>query len=151
MDPDFLWHALSGGALITAAVALARLLLDYVVRPERALEGYARKRRERDRERVERERLDRERRECERDEQVRERARRLRHERDAEARLERILQDRLADADRRLERSDAELCAARVRVAALEHDLLQLQQAYEVLGVEYTSLLQLAEAQRPSR
>jgi hypothetical protein len=37
-----------------------------------------------------------------------------------------------------------------VRVAALEHDLLRLQQAYELLRVEYTSLLQLAEAQRPS-
>jgi hypothetical protein len=141
MDPDFFLHALSGGALITAAVALARLLLDYVVRPEHGTEA-----------RQQRERHERELRDPERqDRDGQDRERRMRHERAAEARLERILQDRLAEADRRLERSDAELRAEHVRVAALEHDLLRLQQAYELLRVEYTSLLQLAEVQRPSR
>ncbi len=119
MDPTFLWHTLSGGAMITAAVALARLLLDYVVRGG-----------DRGADRQER---------------------RLRHDRDAEARLERILQDRLAEADRRLERSDAELSAERVRAAALEHDLLHLQQAYDLLRIEYASLLQAADARRSPR
>jgi hypothetical protein len=118
MDPEFLLHVLSGGAMITAAVAVARLLLDYLVRGERGGDPQER---------------------------------RLRHDRDAEARLERILQDRLAEADRRLERSDAELRAERVRADALEHDLVRLRQAYDLLEVEYASLLQLAESQRLSR
>jgi hypothetical protein len=123
MDPDFLWHALTGSALITAAVALARLLFDYVW-PGHHDDHLA----------------------PEHDRQERER--RLRHDRDAEARLERILQDRLAEADRRLERSDADLRAERSRTAALERDLLRLQQAYDLLRIEYANLLHLAEAQR---
>jgi hypothetical protein len=119
MDPDFLFHALSGGALITAAVAVARLLLDYIVRGgERGADHQER---------------------------------RLRQDRDAEARLERILQDRLAEADRRLERSDAELRAERARADALEHDLSRLQQAYELLRVGLASSAQGPEAQRSSR
>jgi chromosome segregation ATPase len=108
MDSDFLWHTLGGGAIITAALTLARLLLDYGSRGgERRLEHDERRRSQ---------------------------------QRDAEARLERILQDRLAEADRRLERSDAELRHERVRSAALEHDLLRLQQALDMLSVEYASL-----------
>jgi len=108
MDSDFLWHTLGGGAIITAALTLARLLLDYGSRGgERRIEHDERRRAQ---------------------------------QRDAEARLERILQDRLAEADRRLERSDAELCQERVRSAALEHDVLRLQQAVDLLSVEYASL-----------
>src|SRR5262245_2464854 len=66
--------------------------------------------------------------------------RRRSQQRDAEARIERILQDRLAESDRRLERSDAELREERVRSAALEHELLRVQQAYDLLSVEYASL-----------
>ncbi|HEY2593045.1 MAG TPA: hypothetical protein VGK33_04005 [Chloroflexota bacterium] len=112
MDPDFLWHTLTAGAMIAAAIAFARLLLDYLLRGERSA-------------RHERERLERE--------------RRLRLDRAAEARLERVLQGRLAEADRRLEHSDAELRAERVRATALEHDLVRLQQAYDVLRLEYSS------------
>jgi hypothetical protein len=116
MDSDLFWHSLGGGAIIAAALALARLLLDYGLRGgERRLE---------------------------RDE------RRRTQQRDAEARLERILQDRLAEADRRLERSDADLRAERVRSATLEHDLRHLQQAYELLRVECASLLQAEESHR---
>jgi hypothetical protein len=67
--------------------------------------------------------------------------RRRGQQRDAEARLERILQDRLAESDRRLERSDADLRAERVHAATLEHELTSLRQAYEVLRAEYASLL----------
>jgi hypothetical protein len=119
MDSDFLLHTLGGGAIIAAALTLARLLLDY------GLRGGERR--------------------SELDE------RRRAHQRDAEARLERILQDRLAEADRRLERSDAELRDERVRVAALEHELACLRQAYDLLRVEYAGLLQVAEAQRLPR
>jgi hypothetical protein len=66
--------------------------------------------------------------------------RRRAQRRDAEARLERVLQDRLAASDRRLERSDADLRAERVRVAVLEQDLLRVQQAYELLSLEYATL-----------
>jgi C4-dicarboxylate-specific signal transduction histidine kinase len=52
---------------------------------------------------------------------------RHRQQRDAEARLERVLQDRLAESDRRLERCDAELHAERLRSATLEHELARLQ------------------------
>jgi hypothetical protein len=95
IDSDFLWHSLGGSAIIAAALAVARLVLELVMRRgERRLE---------------------------------EDARRGRQQRDAEARLERILQDRLAEADRRLERCDAELRAERVRSASLENELLRLQ------------------------
>src|SRR5262245_39139894 len=116
MDPDFFWHTLGGGAIITAALTLARLLLDYGLRGgERRFEHDERRRSQ---------------------------------QRDAEARLERILQDRLAETARRLERSDAELCEERVRTAALEHELLRLQQAYDLLRTEYARLLQAGGAQR---
>lgn len=101
MDSDLLLHSLGGGAIIAAALTLARLLLDYGIR------GADRR--------------------SEREE------RRRAQQRDAEARLERLLQDRLADSDRRLERCDLELHAERARSAALEHELLRLQQAYDLL------------------
>jgi uncharacterized protein HemX len=110
MDSDFLWHTLGGGAIITAALTLARLLLDY---GQRRLEQEERRRGQ---------------------------------QRDAEARLERILQDRLAESDRRFERSEAELRAERTRTAALDHELAQLRQSYELLKVEYASLLQAEDA-----
>ena len=119
VDSDFLLHSIGGGAIIAAALTLARLLLDY------GLRGGERR--------------------SELDE------RRRAQQRDAEARLERILQDRLAEADRRLERSDAELRDERVRAAALEHELACLRQAYDVLRVEYAGLLQAAESQRMPR
>ena len=116
MDPDFVWHSVAGGAILAAALTLARLLLDYGLRGgERRMEHDDRRRAQ---------------------------------QRDAEARLERILQDRLAEADRRLERSDAELQSERVRAARLEHDLLRAQQAYELLSVQYAGLLQADEAHR---
>jgi hypothetical protein len=61
-------------------------------------------------------------------------------QRDAEARLERILQDRLADADRRLERYELDVSAERVRCAALEYEHARLQSAHEVLKEHYASL-----------
>lgn len=123
MDPDFFWHtlggAIGGGAIITAALTLARLLLDYGMRGgERRLEHDERRRAQ---------------------------------QRDAEARLERILQDRLAEADRRLERCDDELRAERVRSATLDNELARLRQAYELLKLEYASLLQAEDPQRLPR
>lgn len=104
MDSDFLWHSVGGGAILAAALTLARLLLDYGFRGgERRSEQEERRRST---------------------------------QRDAEARLERILQDRLADADRRLERCDAELLAERVRSASLERELLRVQQACELLKAQ---------------
>jgi C4-dicarboxylate-specific signal transduction histidine kinase len=108
VDPDIVWHSLGGGAIIAAALALARLLLDY------GLRGGERR--------------------TEHDE------RRQRQQRDAEARLERILQDRLADADRRLERFEQEAYAERVRAASLEHEHARLMQAYELLKDQYLAL-----------
>jgi hypothetical protein len=116
MDPDFFWHTLGGGAIIAAALTLARLLLDY------GLRGGERRAEQDDR--------------------------RHRQQRDAEDRLERMLQDRLAESDRRLERSDADLRAERVRAATLENELTRLRQAYEVLRAEYTSLLYADDTQR---
>src|SRR5437588_12806581 len=107
MDSDFLLHSIGGGAIIAAALTLARLLLDYGLRGgERRVEHDERRRSQ---------------------------------QRDAEARLERLLQDRLAESDRRLERCDLELHAERARAAALEHDLLRLEQAYEVLKAQAAS------------
>jgi hypothetical protein len=119
VDSDFLWHSIGGGAILAAALTLARLLLEYGMR------GGERRG----------------------DQEERRRA----QQRDAEARLERVLQDRLAEADRRLERCDAELQAERVRSARLEHELLRAQQAYELLQVQYASLLQVDEAHRLPR
>jgi hypothetical protein len=109
MDPDSFWHSLGGGALVAAALTVARLVL------ETALRGVER-------------RVDHE-----------ERTRH--HQRDAEARLERVLQDRLAEADRRLARSDLDLQAERVRCGTLEHEYGRLQQAHELLRQQYAVLL----------
>ena len=56
--------------------------------------------------------------------------RRRGEQRDAEARLERVLQDRVAEADRRLERCELDLNAERGRRAALEHEHAMLLQAH---------------------
>ncbi|TME91789.1 MAG: hypothetical protein E6I52_26200 [Chloroflexi bacterium] len=97
MDSDFLWHSIGGGAIIAAALTLARLLLDYGLRGgERRVEQDERRRSQ---------------------------------QRDAEARLE----------HRRLERCDLELHAERAHAAALEHELLRLEQAYEVLKAQAAS------------
>ena len=107
-NSDFWWHTLGGGALLTAAVTLARLIFDYAIHRG--------------------------------------------HQREAEARLERLLQARLADADRRLDRSEAELHKERLRATRLEHELACLRQRYDALSVEYASLLQAsADAQRSPR
>ncbi len=66
--------------------------------------------------------------------------RRRRQQADAEARLERVLQDRLADADRRLERVALELHAERVRCSTLEHEHALLQQAHALLKEQHASL-----------
>ena len=66
--------------------------------------------------------------------------RRRRAQRDAEARLERILQDRLAEADRRLDRYELDIQAERVRSAALEQERARLLQAYELLKEQYAAL-----------
>lgn len=114
-----MWHSVAGGAILTAALTIARLTLDYAFRRgERRMEQDDRQRRQ---------------------------------QRDAEARLERVLQDRLAESDRRLERCDAELHAERVRSASLERDLLRLQQAHELLRLQYASLLDAEQRQRLPR
>jgi hypothetical protein len=108
MDSDFFWHSLGGGAIVAAALTLARLLLEYGFRGrERRLEHAERRRGQ---------------------------------QRDAEARLERVLQDRLADADRRLERYEQDVSAERVRCATLEHEHARLQHAHELLLQQYASL-----------
>lgn len=66
--------------------------------------------------------------------------RRHAQQRDAEARLERVLQDRLADADRRLERYEQDVSAERVRCATLEHEHARLLLAHELLQQQYASL-----------
>src|SRR5438874_7394456 len=66
--------------------------------------------------------------------------RRRGQQRDAEARLERMLQDRLAEADRRLERYEQDASVERVRCAALEYEHARLQQAHELLKSQYASL-----------
>jgi hypothetical protein len=65
--------------------------------------------------------------------------RRRRQQADAEARLERILQDRLAEADRRLERCALDLNAERLRCGTLEHENLLLQQANALLNERLAS------------
>src|ERR1700704_3148533 len=67
--------------------------------------------------------------------------RRRGQQRDAEARLERILQDRLADADRRLERYEQDVSAERVRCVTLEQEHARLRQAHELLQQEHASLV----------
>ena len=67
--------------------------------------------------------------------------RRRRNQRDAEARLERILQDRLAEADRRLDRCEMDLQAERLRGVAVEYEHARLVQAHELLKEQYAALL----------
>jgi uncharacterized protein HemX len=94
-------HSIGGGALLAAALTLARVGFDYAVHlAERRSDAEERRRGQ---------------------------------QRDADARLERILQDLLAEADRRLERVDAELVAERIRSTNLERELARTQQAYELL------------------
>jgi hypothetical protein len=108
MDPDTLWHTVGAGAILAAALTLARLLLDYGFRGgERRLEHDERRRAQ---------------------------------QRDAEARLERLLQDRLSDADRRLERCELEAQAERVRGASLAGEHARLVQAHELLKEQYAIL-----------
>jgi hypothetical protein len=59
--------------------------------------------------------------------------RRRAHQRDAEARLERLLQDRLSEADRRLERCELDMDTERERRFAIERDYAVLRRAYELL------------------
>jgi hypothetical protein len=108
MDSDTLWHSLGGGAIIAAALTLARLLLEYGIR------GGDRRSEQEDRRRG--------------------------RQRDAEARLERVLQDRLAEADRRLERFEMDMHAERVRCATLEHDNARLMETYELLRLQYEAM-----------
>jgi len=117
MDSDFFWHSLGGGAIIAAALTLARLLLDYGFRGgDRRLEQEDRRRG---------------------------------RQRDAEARLERVLQDRLAEADRRLAHFEADIQAERVRCATLERDNVRLMEAYDLLRLQCeASRAERAPAQR---
>jgi hypothetical protein len=108
MDADSLWRSLGGGAVVAAALTLARLLIEY------RLHGNDRR--------------------AEREE------RRRRQQADAEARLERVLQDRLAEADRRLEHLALDLHAERLRSGTLEHEHSLLQQAHALLMDQYASL-----------
>jgi hypothetical protein len=62
------------------------------------------------------------------------------YQRDAEARLERVLQDRLTDADRRLERCLADVEAERSRRVNLERDFALLLQAHELLRSQFDAL-----------
>src|SRR6185503_9217328 len=55
------------------------------------------------------------------------------HQRDAEARLERVLQDRLSEADRRLEKCELEIETERDRRVAVERDYAVLVRAYHLL------------------
>lgn len=66
--------------------------------------------------------------------------RRRGRQRDAEARLERVLQDRLAEADRRLARFESDAHAEHARCATLEHDNMRLLEAYELLRLQYEAL-----------
>jgi hypothetical protein len=62
------------------------------------------------------------------------------HQRDAEARLERVLQDRLCEADRRLERCELEMDGERERRVAIEREYAVLVRAYELLKEQYSVL-----------
>jgi len=114
MDPDTFWHSLGGGAILAAALAFGRVLLDYGFR------GGERRTEQEDRRRAQ--------------------------QRDAEARLERILQDRLSDADRRLQRCELEVQTERVRAATFERENARIVQAHDLLKEEL-ALLQADHAQ----
>jgi hypothetical protein len=66
--------------------------------------------------------------------------RRRRQQRDAEARLERVLHDRLAEADRRLERCELDMHAERARSAILEHEHARLLQTHDLLKEQFSTL-----------
>jgi hypothetical protein len=66
--------------------------------------------------------------------------RRRAHEWDAEARLERLLEDQLADAERRVERYQADAQTERGRRAELERAYLELERAHAQLGQQCTAL-----------
>ena len=74
------------------------------------------------------------------DRRVEQEERRRRRQADAEARLERVLQDRLADADRRLEHVAQDLHAERLRCGTLEHEHALLQQAHALLKEQHATL-----------
>ena len=57
-----------------------------------------------------------------------------------DARLERVLQDRLAEADRRLARCEQERYTERLRALELEHEHARLQQAYDSLQARHACL-----------
>ncbi len=101
-DLDAMWRAVGGGALVAAALTLARMLLEQAFRQ-----------RDRARDQVERSGA---------------------FERDAEARLERLLQDRLCEVDRRLERSQDELDDERQR-------RVEVERAYAALRAEHAALV----------
>jgi hypothetical protein len=77
--------------------------------------------------------------------------RRRRVQADAEARLERVLQDRLADADRRLEHLALDLHAERLRCGALEREHMLLQQAHALLKEQYVGLQAEHASERSAR
>jgi C4-dicarboxylate-specific signal transduction histidine kinase len=105
---DLVWHSLSGGAIVAAALALVRIVVEYRFR-----------RRERRLEQAERRRM---------------------YQRDAEARLERQVHERLSDAARRLERCELEVEAERSRRTALERDYALLQQSHHLLSDQFGAL-----------
>jgi C4-dicarboxylate-specific signal transduction histidine kinase len=85
----------------------------------RVLVEYGFRRRERDDQQAERRRLD---------------------QRDADARLERQMQERLSEAALRLERYEQEISAERDRRTSLERDYLLLQQAHHLLNDQFGAL-----------
>jgi hypothetical protein len=107
-DSFSFWHSIGGGAIIAAALTLARLLLEYGIRGG--------------------------------DRRIEHEERRRAGQRDAEARLERILQDRLAESDRRLDRCEQDVQTERVRSSLLEHEHARLLHAHELLKQQYASL-----------
>jgi hypothetical protein len=66
--------------------------------------------------------------------------RRRGYQRDAEARLERLLHDRLTDAERRLERWELEVDSERQRRVLIEREHAVLVQAHDSLKEQYTAL-----------
>jgi hypothetical protein len=108
MDPDLFWRSVGGGALVAAAIALVRLILEFtVLGADRRSEVQDRRRRQ---------------------------------QRDAEERLQRVLEDRLADADRRLDRYELDVHTERLRCATLEREHAHLLEAHEQLKQQYARL-----------
>ena len=75
-----------------------------------------------------------------REQRVEHAERRRAYQRDAEARLERQLHERLHEAARRLERCELEVDAERTRRSALERDYALLQQAHHHLNDQFGAL-----------